>query len=42
MRCFQLEMVLDDPKLKQNLFEYDVEITKPLTFLEKLREPEIR
>jgi predicted nucleic acid-binding protein len=31
----------DDPELRQNLFEYGVEIVDPLTFLEKLRDAEI-
>ncbi len=33
--------LLDDPELRQNLFEYGVEIVDPLTFLEKLRDAEI-
>ena len=33
--------LLDDPKLRQDLFEYGVEIVDPLTFLEKLRDAEI-
>ena len=33
--------LLDDPKLRRDLFEYSVEIVDPLTFLEKLREARI-
>ena len=33
--------LLDDPKLRRDLFEYGVEIVDPLGFLEKLREAEI-
>ena len=33
--------LLDDPKLRRDIFEYGVEIVDPLTFLEKLRDAEI-
>lgn len=33
--------LLDDPKLRRDLFEYGVEIVDPLGFLEKLRDAEI-
>ncbi len=32
--------LLDDPKLKRNLFEYGIEILDPMTFLDKLRNVE--
>lgn len=33
--------ILDDPKLRRDLFEYGVDIVDPLTFLEKLKEAKI-
>ena len=32
--------LLDDPKLKRNLFEYGIEILDPMMFLDKLRDVE--